>query len=210
MDIKKRLETLDTAKAPGPDNILAILLKTYAPKHAAPLAKLFQYSYNTDVYPTMCKVMEDVTNNAIKQHLLSNSLLSDAQFGFSQGHSAPNFITALVQTWTKDLNSRHEAPEAEYEMLLQQFAGGIIVTLKEAQDGHVIQGMGGGVKMVGDQKVLSFVANRAQLLYKVVSEPLLGLTDVEKATSGAEDAVGHIDGCAGEPLSNVEGLFCAL
>ena len=54
------------------------------------------------------KVMEGVINSAIKQHLLSNNLLSDAQFGFRQVHSAPDLITALVQTWTKELNSRGE------------------------------------------------------------------------------------------------------
>eukprot|EP00061_Rhincodon_typus_P003301 g19755.t1 len=64
--------------------------------------------------------------------------------------------------------------------------------------------------MFGDQKVLSLVTNRVQMLYKTVSEPPLGLTDVEEATSEAEDAVDHVDGCAGEPLSNVEGLFGAL
>eukprot|EP00061_Rhincodon_typus_P005108 g24203.t1 len=32
----------------------------------------------------------------------------------------------------------------------------------------------------------------------------------DEATSGAVDAVDHTDRCAGEPLSNVEGLLCAL
>eukprot|EP00061_Rhincodon_typus_P001430 g14768.t1 len=112
-DIKKRLGLLISAK--GLDNIPAIVLKTCAPELAAPLAKLFQYSYNTGIYLTMwkiaqvypvhkkqnksnlanycpisllsiiSKVMEGVINSAIKQHLLS-----DAQFGFHQGHSAPD------------------------------------------------------------------------------------------------------------------------
>eukprot|EP00061_Rhincodon_typus_P013365 g39695.t1 len=64
--------------------------------------------------------------------------------------------------------------------------------------------------MVRDRKVLSFVANRVQVLYKAVSEPLLGLTDVEEATLGAADAIDHIGGCAGEPLSDVEGFFGSL
>eukprot|EP00061_Rhincodon_typus_P001947 g16215.t1 len=86
----------------------------------------------------------------------------------------------------------------------------VIVTLEEARDGRVVQGVGGGVEMVHDWKVLSFVANRAQVLYKAVCEPSLGLTDVEEAASGAADAVDHIDRCAGEPLSDVKGLFSAL
>eukprot|EP00061_Rhincodon_typus_P002792 g18477.t1 len=54
------------------------------------------------------KVTEGVINSAIKQHLLRNNLLSHTQFQFRQGHSAPDLITALVQTWTKERNSRGE------------------------------------------------------------------------------------------------------
>eukprot|EP00061_Rhincodon_typus_P016308 g44453.t1 len=50
--------------------------------------------------------MEGVINSTIKQHLLSNNLLSDAQYGFRQDHSAPDFITTLIQTRTKELGSR--------------------------------------------------------------------------------------------------------
>eukprot|EP00061_Rhincodon_typus_P001427 g14762.t1 len=97
-DIKKPLETLDLEKATGPDNIPMIVLKTCAPELATPLAKLFQYIYNTGIYPTMwkiaqvcpvrkkqdnynlanycpisllsiiCKVMEAFISSAIKQH----------------------------------------------------------------------------------------------------------------------------------------------
>eukprot|EP00061_Rhincodon_typus_P003439 g20082.t1 len=83
----------------GPDNITIIILKTCVPELVTPLAKLFQYSYNTGIHPTMWKiaqvchvhkkqnksnlansrpisllsiirkVMEGVINSAIKQHL---------------------------------------------------------------------------------------------------------------------------------------------
>eukprot|EP00061_Rhincodon_typus_P016936 g45408.t1 len=98
----------------GHDNIPAIVLKTCASELAAFLAKLFQYSYNTGIYTTMrriaqvcpvpkkwdrynppnycpinllliiSKVMEGVINSAIKQHMLSNNLLTDAQFRFAR------------------------------------------------------------------------------------------------------------------------------
>eukprot|EP00061_Rhincodon_typus_P002629 g18055.t1 len=48
--------------------------------------------------------MEGVINSAIQQHLLS-----DAQFRFRQGYPVLDLITALVQTWTEELNSRGEA-----------------------------------------------------------------------------------------------------
>eukprot|EP00061_Rhincodon_typus_P003272 g19685.t1 len=97
--------------------------------------------------------------------------------------------------------------KAEFEVLLLQFPDGVIVTLEEAQDERVALGVGGAVEMVRDWKVFSFVMNRGKVLYKAFSEPPLDLTDIEEATSGAVDAVDHIDGCAGEHLSDVESLF---
>eukprot|EP00061_Rhincodon_typus_P012245 g37859.t1 len=64
--------------------------------------------------------------------------------------------------------------------------------------------------MVGDQKVLSFVAYRVQMLYETVSESMLGLTNVEEAISGAADTVDQVDGCTGEPLYDMKVLFWAL
>eukprot|EP00061_Rhincodon_typus_P001075 g13650.t1 len=88
----------------------------------------------------------------------------------------------------------------EYEVLLLQFPGGNIVTLEEAHDEDVTQGVEVGVEMVHDWKVLSCTTNRAQVLYKAVSEPPLGLIDVEEATSGAADATDHIDRSAPSPF----------
>eukprot|EP00061_Rhincodon_typus_P004745 g23330.t1 len=45
---------------------------------------------------TISKMMEGVINSAIKQHVFSNNLLSDAQFGFHQGHSAPDLIGSSI------------------------------------------------------------------------------------------------------------------
>eukprot|EP00061_Rhincodon_typus_P011857 g37189.t1 len=100
--------------------------------------------------------------------------------------------------------NRLYSPKTEYEVLLLQFVGGVIVALEEAQ------GVGGGVEMIRNRKVLLITANSAQVLYKAVSEPPLGLPDVEEATSGAADTIDHISRCAGEPLSDVEGLFGAM
>eukprot|EP00061_Rhincodon_typus_P012263 g37889.t1 len=48
------------------------------------------------------------------------------------------------------------------------------------------------------------------MLYKMVSKSTVGLTDVDEATSGTADTADQVEGCAGEPLSDMEGLFCAL
>eukprot|EP00061_Rhincodon_typus_P008343 g30865.t1 len=92
----------------GPSNILVIALKTCVPEFAACLVKLLHNSYNAGSYPgkLSSKAIERVINNAIKQHLLSNNLTTNAQFGFCQDHSAPDLITDFVRSWTKELNSK--------------------------------------------------------------------------------------------------------
>eukprot|EP00061_Rhincodon_typus_P017091 g45635.t1 len=64
--------------------------------------------------------------------------------------------------------------------------------------------------MVGNQKVLSFVAFRVQMFYKTMPESTLGLTDVEEATSGAVDTVDQVGRCTGEPLLDRKSLLWAL
>eukprot|EP00061_Rhincodon_typus_P016391 g44584.t1 len=100
--------------------------------------------------------------------------------------------------------------EAEYEVLLLQFACGIIVALEDAQDEHVIKGVGEGVKMVSNQKVLSIIMYRVQMFHETVPESELCLTDIEEATSGAIDTVDQVGGCTGEALSDMESLLWAL
>eukprot|EP00061_Rhincodon_typus_P007679 g29618.t1 len=71
-------------------------------------------------------------------------------------------------------------------------------------------GMGVGVKMVGNRKVLSFVTYRVQMLYEMVPNSTLGLTDVEEATSGAMDTIDQVGRCTCEPLLDMTGLLWAL
>eukprot|EP00061_Rhincodon_typus_P001980 g16307.t1 len=75
---------------------------------------------------------------------------------------------------------RLQVPEAKCEVLLLQFEGGVTVTLEKAHDGHVTKGLGGGVKMVGNQEVVLIIAYRAQMLQESITESALGLTDVEE------------------------------
>eukprot|EP00061_Rhincodon_typus_P017314 g45958.t1 len=75
-------------------------------------------------------------------------------------------------------------------MLFFQSARGVIVVLEEAEDGLVIQG--------------------AQMLHKLVTESVFGLTNVEEAKLGATDTVDQVGGCAGELLSDLESLSRAL
>eukprot|EP00061_Rhincodon_typus_P015918 g43864.t1 len=103
----------------------------------------------------------------------------------------------------KSHDTRLWAPEVEYEVLLLQFAGGVTGTLEEAQDGLVTQGVRGGVKMVGNRKLVVFVAYRAQMLYETASGSMFSLTKVEEATT-AVDTVDQVDGCTVVPLSDMK------
>eukprot|EP00061_Rhincodon_typus_P013806 g40405.t1 len=98
----------------------------------------------------------------------------------------------------------------KYEVLFLQFTCCVIVTLEEAQDGHVTKGMGVGVTMVGNQMVVLIGECRAQMLRELVTEPALGLSNVEETTSGAMDTVDQIGGYTDESLLDLETLFGAL
>eukprot|EP00061_Rhincodon_typus_P003497 g20236.t1 len=76
-----QLEALDTEKAMGPDSILAIVLKAYAPELAAPITKLFQSSYKSSIYLTMWKFdqvsfVHNEQEKSIPANSQTNSLLS--------------------------------------------------------------------------------------------------------------------------------------
>eukprot|EP00061_Rhincodon_typus_P003609 g20510.t1 len=88
--------------------------------------------------------------------------------------------------------------------------GGVTVELEEAQNGHVAQEVEGVVKMDGDQKVLSFVMYRLQMLHETVPESTLGRTDIEEATLGAMDTIDQVGGHTDEPLLDMEGLLWDL
>jgi len=50
--VRKALLPLNTPKSKGPDGIPAIVLKSCAPELAPGLNKLFQLSYNLDIFPS--------------------------------------------------------------------------------------------------------------------------------------------------------------
>eukprot|EP00061_Rhincodon_typus_P002265 g17029.t1 len=53
-----------------------------------------------------------------------------------------------------------QGSQVKHEVLFLQPLGGIIVALEEAQDGHVVQEVGGEVEVVRNWEVQLFVANR--------------------------------------------------
>eukprot|EP00061_Rhincodon_typus_P012323 g37977.t1 len=97
-----KLKVLEVDKSPGAEGLYPRFWKDKAEEIIEALVVIFQESLESGKIPEEWKMVnctpghqKSVTNSAIKQHLLRNDLLSDSQFEFHQGYSAPGFITAL-------------------------------------------------------------------------------------------------------------------
>jgi len=125
--ILQLLNSLDTNKAPGPDNIPARVLKLCAPEIAPVLAVLFTQSYNRGKLPidwllanitpvfkegdrsnpanyqpisltSICsKLMEHVLCHNIMSHLDANQILNNYQYGFRSSHSCKAQLISIVE-----------------------------------------------------------------------------------------------------------------
>ncbi|VDN40589.1 unnamed protein product [Dibothriocephalus latus] len=113
--VLKDLLRLKESKSPGPDEILAKILKELASELAKPLSTLFQTSFGTGCLPAdwksaritllykrgsrvsannyrpvsliaiCCKIMEKMIKQQLMHFLEQNHLLSDVQHGFRRG-----------------------------------------------------------------------------------------------------------------------------
>ena len=120
------LENLSIDKAPGPDEIPPIVLKTCSRELAPILSKLFRICLQTSSFPatwkeanihpipkkgttsdpsnyrpiaitsTIGKIFETVLNNHFIKHLEKNHLLNDKQYGFRQGRSTVDLLCHLT------------------------------------------------------------------------------------------------------------------
>ena len=54
--------------------------------------------------PILCKVMESFIRDAIHDHMISNALYSDKQFGFINARSTTFQMLHVLDTWTKILD----------------------------------------------------------------------------------------------------------
>ena len=112
------LQGLDSSSSPGPDGLHPMIFKSCAAVLSAPVAIICRKSLDQGTLPedwklsrvvpifkcgskadplnyrpvsltaTCCKIMERVVVEHIVNYLEANSVLSDRQFGFRQGHSA--------------------------------------------------------------------------------------------------------------------------
>ena len=115
--VLRQLESLNPHKACGPDNIPPRLLKELAKYIASPITQLFNASMTHSILPKvwktatvspiykknskhiasnyrpvsltciLCKLFETLTRKSLMDHIMTNQLLSDSQFGFISGRS---------------------------------------------------------------------------------------------------------------------------
>ena len=114
-EVRKRLETLNVSKSPGPDKVHPRIMKELAGPLSVPLKTIFQKSLETrklsadwkvgDLAPIFktgdrshpgnyrpvslpsisCKVLESFVRDALLDHFMMENLLSEDQFGFLPG-----------------------------------------------------------------------------------------------------------------------------
>ena len=135
-EVRRRLETLDITKSPGPDQIHPRIMKELAGPLSAPLKAIFQKSLETAMLPVdwrvgnitpifkagdrnypgnyrpvsltsiSCKVLESFIRDALLDHLVTENLLSEDQFGFLPGRSCALQLLVVVEEWLRILDDR--------------------------------------------------------------------------------------------------------
>ena len=128
--VEKVLKDLNAGKSMGPDELNPLLLKTMSNVFAVPLTLIFQESVSSGKIPgiwkdarvtplfkkgqksnpgnyrpvsltsIVCKCMEKIVRTAVIEHLMSNNLISNAQFGFRNGRSCVLQLIDVMEDWT--------------------------------------------------------------------------------------------------------------
>ena len=136
------LKTLDTKKASGPDQIPARILKLCAEEIAPILTVIFIQSLNSGFIPKdwlsanitpvfkkgdrskpnnycpisltsiCCKIFEHILYHHIIEHLNTNSILIDQQFGFRSGHSCEAQLISVVEDIHLAMDHSHQVDVA--------------------------------------------------------------------------------------------------
>jgi hypothetical protein len=191
----KRLKALDPTKSQGPDGINPHVLKELAEDLAVPLSHIFNTSLRTGVVPTawktanvspnfkkgqrsapsnyrpvsltsvVCKVMEGFIRDWLMQHLRTNNILSDKQFGFVRGRSTSIQLLQVFEHWTSVMDSG-----GEIDVIYLDFAKAFdTVPHRRLLKKLECQGVGGDTL----RWIESFLTDRQQrvLVNNVPSEP---------------------------------------
>ena len=132
--VKKKLDNLKVNKSPGPDLLHPRLLKELSDVLSYPLSIIFKNSVDLGVLPdewkcanitalfkkgdkkyagnyrpvsltsVICKVLESIIRGCFVEHMKSNKLFSDKQFGFISGRSTVLQLIQVLDQWTEILD----------------------------------------------------------------------------------------------------------
>ena len=133
--VRKKLESLNVSKSPGPDEIGARILKELSDTLAKPVFMIFENSLKTGSVPCewktanitaifkkgnkkeagnyrpvsltciLCKVLESIVRENMVAHMKKYDLFSDKQFGFISGRSTVLQLLAVLDKWTEILDT---------------------------------------------------------------------------------------------------------
>ena len=133
--VKKIIANLDTSKSTGVDEINVKLIKNAGDAIIPSITQLINLSLSSGTYPdewkhakvlplykkgdinaipnyrpisilpTLSKILEKLVHRQLYDHLVSNNVLSNTQFGFRPGHSTSSALGALTDTWVRAIDS---------------------------------------------------------------------------------------------------------
>ncbi len=136
--VRKLLKELDPNKAMGPDNMHPRVLRELSDILAKPLTHIFETSIETGLVPSswreanisaihkkgdkklpgnyrpvsltsvVCKIMEKVIRTWILDHMTSNHLISNQQYGFLPKRSTTTQLLTAVDQWLEIIDSGGE------------------------------------------------------------------------------------------------------
>ena len=129
--IRRELQALDVSKSSGPDGLHPAILKELASEISPFLALLFKKSLDegaipriwkcanvTPIFksgskhkpenyrpisltPVLCKIMEKIIRDEIREHLLQNNLVCPHQHGFLPGKSTSSQLLECTEEWSE-------------------------------------------------------------------------------------------------------------
>ena len=136
--VQNLLESLDVAKAPGPDGIPTRILKLCAAEIAPILTVIYVQSLSSDQIPkdwltanitpvfkkgdrgdpsnyrpisltsVCCKILEHIIPRYIMEHLNANIILDTNQFGFRVGHSCEQQLISMIEEIQSAMDCRRQ------------------------------------------------------------------------------------------------------
>jgi hypothetical protein len=138
-EVRKKIQNLKPASAPGPDGLGSLLLKELIDQVTRPLTKIYNSSLSTGDVPAdwkranvtpiykkgiksepgnyrpvsltsiCCKMLEGIVRDKMADHLTANGLIEDSQHGFVKGRSCATNLIEFLDFLTDALDKGEPA-----------------------------------------------------------------------------------------------------